>query len=216
MSKPLKDITGKKFGRLTVIGRDHDYPDNAAVWSCLCECGKTKSVRGYSLACGRTVSCGCYGDEARHKRSFVHGRAGTAAHEIWKSMRQRCYSKSCRDYPNYGKRGIIVCARWNDSFANFLEDMGEKPSPGMTIDRIDNDGPYSPENCRWATRMEQSQNRRSTRMLTYKGETKPMTVWSREYNLSRHILPSRIKAGWSPEEALKTPIGQKRGNHGVV
>lgn len=129
-----------------------------------------------------------------------HGKYGTPIYWLWSRMISRCGNPKYKDYPNYGGRGIRVCERWKD-FASFYADMGEKP-PGMSIDRIENDGHYEPGNCRWATPIEQSNNRRSNHRVTINGVTQTISQWARQYNLHRHTLYGRIKYGWDESNLL--------------
>ena len=146
------NITGQRFGHLVAVARQGTAPDGHVLWWCRCDCGKTKLIPGGSLRSGSTKSFGCY-----HSQQYHH-RSKTPIWNCWKNMLQRCYNPKNPCYKNYGGRGIIVCDRWKE-FVNFLADMGERPA-GMSLDRINNDGNYEPGNCRWATRKQQSQNRR--------------------------------------------------------
>lgn len=125
----------------------------------------------------------------------------------WKRMIERCCNPKDTNYARYGGRGITVCARWRESSSAFFDDMGPKPSPDLTLDRIDNDGPYEPANCRWATRREQTRNKRTNVRLTHNGRTQCVVDWAREHGLDPKTLASRLKMGWSMERALSTPAG---------
>ena len=202
--KPYKDMTGRQFGRLKVIRRDGTYKNTRqALWLCRCDCGNTARVPGNSLRRGLSQSCGCL------KGGVVrHGRAGDPIHNIWLSMRQRCSNPSGAAYGRYGGRGIRVCKRWQ-VFENFLKDMGERPSPDMTIERINNDGNYCPSNCRWASRQDQANNTRRNKWLnTTDG---PMTVAqaARRVGIRYGAMVHRIKAGW-PDKDLLLPKRQGR------
>jgi hypothetical protein len=154
------DITDQRFGRLTVIQRSANCRQGQARWLCKCDCGNLREVESSHLRRGQTQSCGCLARELLIKRSLRHGHARdkTPTYLTWKSMFRRCTTPTDPAYSRYGGRGIHVCKRWY-KFENFLADMGERP-PGKSIDRINNDEGYSPQNCRWATALEQTKNRR--------------------------------------------------------
>lgn len=203
-----KNRVGERFGRLLVTEAAGKKGGKNA-WHCACDCGNTCVVSGSQLVTGKTSSCGCLQRELTVARSFKHGAAKRGAHsrayKTWAGIMRRCYTVSNSQYSLYGGRGITVDARWHD-FANFLADMGE-PSPGQTIERVDNDGHYSPKNCIWADRTTQTRNRSVTRFVTYGGQTKPLPQWAEELGLPYSALYLRIyRRGWDVEKALKTPL----------
>lgn len=138
------------------------------------------------------------------------GRELTTEYRAWCKMKERCYNQRNNQYPNYGGRGIRVCDRWRDSFAAFLEDMGRKPSKSHSMDRIDSDGDYGPDNCRWADHITQQNNRRNNRLFEIDGRTQSLTVWCREYGVPFGRVRSRLTYGWSIKPALVAPLGSTR------
>lgn len=205
---------GTVFGRLTVIGNSEPYVDKNG-WKhgaslVRCECGKEKSVRNGKLRNGSTVSCGCLRLQKSVERILLlktHGLTKTSEHRIWSQIKSRCSNnKDEQKYGNYGGRGIAVCERWLNSFEAFLEDMGPRPSNKHSIDRINNDGNYEPENCRWATSVEQQNNRRSNVLFTFYGKTMTLTQWSHIAQIKPSTVEKRLKRGWSEKEAFWTPV----------
>lgn len=203
------DLTGFKYGKLKVLGfagsgkRGHKY------WFCLCDCGNSVRVGRCDLTSGHTASCGCLQVEKTRKRCTKHGHSKrgkkSLIYGIWLSMLNRCRNPKYHQYKDYGGRGIQVCERWKESFENFLADMGERPQ-GKTLERNEVNGNYEPSNCRWATTIEQGNNKRNNVFLTYNGETKTISQWNRYFGFGKNIVSGRLRLGWSVEKALTTPI----------
>lgn len=194
----VKDETGNIYGKLTVIAFI-GLRNNNARWFCRCECGNEVDVRGAMLRYGSHQSCGC----TRHTANNLYH---TAEHRAWSGMVQRCTNPKNTRYSDWGGRGITVCQRWKNSFLAFYEDMGPKPSPRHSIDRINNDGNYEPNNCRWATPRQQTLNSRHARYLTHNGETLCITDWALRTGIKRLTIAARLEQGWSIAEALTQPV----------
>jgi hypothetical protein len=145
------------------------------------------------------------------KSPEAHGMSKSALYRIWINMLQRCYNPAADAYPNYGARGIYVCDRWRNSFRAFFDDKSPRP-PGTSLERIDNDGPYSPENCRWEIRANQMRNKRSNRLLTFNGKTLTLVEWAERIGITGEAVAARLKAGWSIEVALTKPASDTRAS----
>ncbi len=209
----LIDLTGKKFGKLTVLSREESYR-KIPRWVCGCECGNTKVIRGAELRYRKTKTCGCRDLCKENNPFYKHGMTGSKFWVKWRSMKQRCLDKNSSGYHKYGARGVGVCDRWI-SFENFKEDMyqsyekhvkeyGEKDT---TLDRVNAKGNYEPGNCRWATNLIQGRNRTNNRYLTYNGKTMTMTEWGKEVNIDESVIERRLNLlKWSTEDALTRPL----------
>lgn len=203
------DLTGQKFGRLTVIKRAGSTKNRVTEWLCRCDCGNEKVIRADRLQRGTTQSCGCFHREAvaeRNKARSVHCGRYTRLYYIWQGLKGRCLNVNNPKYNSYGERGIVVCDEWKDSFEAFrMWAMANGYEDTLTIDRIDVNGNYEPSNCRWATNEEQQNNKRDNHVLTYNGETHTVSEWAKILKLKQQTLDRRLHRGWSVEKALTTP-----------
>lgn len=199
-NKAIKNIVGNKFGRLTVMSFAGTSSGRSR-WDCRCDCGNTIIVVGGSLISGNTKSCGCFNLEGRRNRKLTHGQHGSPEYNTWGHMIARCERPSCKDFQYYGARGIKVCDRWRE-FSNFFADMGKKPSPKHSIDRINNNGNYEPSNCYWATHKEQMRNRRTNHLLAFNGQTLCIAAWAEKLHLSKRTIQYRLRLGWAVERVL--------------
>jgi hypothetical protein len=208
-----KQIAGMKFGRLSVLSRAGNDKHGSAMWNCVCDCGVTGVFKGRNLTIGKTKSCGCWLLEQRRSPK-KHGHTSrtlgaTSEYSAWKAMRQRCENPNNRSWKDYGGRGITVCDRWH-TFSNFLQDMGKKPSPNLSIERVENNSGYTKENCIWATKRVQNRNKRNNIILTHNGKSQTIKDWANEYGLLFGTLYFRILRGWPMEKALTPPQEQFR------
>lgn len=202
----ILDLTGQRFGRLTVLRREGTSGDGQKTYLCRCDCGTEKVVKSGNLRSGRTKSCGCFCREQTARRnieSAKHGGCGSRLYGIWYDMRQRCSYEKSINWHLYGGRGIRVCDEWQQDFEKFRDwalENGYKDD--LQLDRIDNDGNYEPSNCKWSTRSEQGNNRRTCAYVTIGGETKSVSEWCKETGVNRMVAYSRIRNGWNPEDAV--------------
>lgn len=187
-----------KYNRLTLVRHDKTI-EGKSYWICTCDCGTVCSIRIDSVKNGHTKSCGCFKKERDSQTK--HGKVYTRMYTIWTGMIQRCSNSRSTGYHKYGGRGITVCERWL-KFENFYKDMGDPPKKEYSLDRLDNNGNYTPENCRWSSPMEQAQNTRTNRMITYNGRTQPLIVWARELGIDYQALRGRLHYGWTVERAF--------------
>lgn len=190
----IVDLTGKRFGSLTVVERAGKIGNHIA-WICKCDCGTvTKPIAGNNLKNGHVKSCGCY---------KKHGMTGTRLYSIWAGMKSRCYNKKHIHYGDYGGRGITICDEWLNDFSAFAKwSLANGYTDELTIDRKDNTRDYSPDNCRWAAKKEQQNNRRNNIVIEYKGKSQTLLQWSEELHIDYHKLLMRIKRGWEIEKAF--------------
>lgn len=214
------DHTGQTFGRLLVLrpAEESRYGGKKA-FVCLCECGTEKIIVGTSLRRGLSRSCGCQTIQWGNQSRKTHGLARHRLVGTWRSMKQRCYNPNHDAYARYGGRGIKVCERWH-ALENFVADNEALAKPGLTLDRRDNDGDYTPDNCRWITPKEQGRNRSVNRLITVDGRTQCVAAWAEEYGVRPNLILERLERNWPEDEAVTTPptpkqllrkVGQERG-----
>lgn len=205
----FKDLTGERFGYLTVIGFDHKGDDYKSYFKVRCDCGKEIIVQGYQLTSGHTKSCGCKKGEMNGEVHKKHSRSGSRIYRIWCGIKNRCLNTHLKVYPLYGGRGIKICDEWigDNGFQNFYDwAMANGYDDTLTIDRVDNDKGYSPDNCRWVDMKIQSNNTRRNVCFEYNGETLTISQIARKYNMPYKLLYKRLhNFGWTVEEAVNKP-----------
>ncbi|WP_049041837.1 hypothetical protein [Clostridium sporogenes] len=212
------DLTGKKFERLTVLERAGISKNGHITWKCKCDCGNETIVDGSSLRGGNTKSCGCLAIEKSTERvvclTATHKMSNTRIFRIWYGVKIRCEKPYSKNYDNYGGRGIKICDEWSDTekgFMNFYNwSMANGYNKRLSIDRIDVNGNYEPNNCRWITNKEQQRNKRNNHLITYNNKTKCLIEWASIYNILPETIQMRIsRYNWSIEKALTTPVKNK-------
>jgi len=207
----VRDLKGQRFGRLVVLYDTGERKHRNVVWHCRCDCGNEVDVRGGDLASGNTKSCGCYNRERAAEACTVHGMARHGKqHSVywtWHNMLQRCENPNNKRYKDYGGRGITVCDEWHDPQIFISWALASGWEKGLALDRIDNNGNYKPDNCRFVTPKENSRNKRNNHLITFDGKTQTMAQWAEEVNIPYHILKDRInKLHWPIERALTEPV----------
>lgn len=204
--KPFKlrrDLTGQKFEKLTVLSFAYMDNKHRSYYLCQCECGNKKVIKGQALLQGDAKSCGC----SRYSNRIKHNLSNTRLYKIWNHMINRCYNPKDQAYKNYGKRGISVCAEWkNDVSSFYCWALANGYQDDLTIDRKDNNGNYSPENCHFVNYKIQSNNRRSNHSIKINNETHNLTEWAKIYNIHYSTIIQRLKRGWSEYDAVTTPL----------
>lgn len=199
---PRLELRGQRFGRLMVVQRTRQDSFGAWKWQCRCDCGAVTEVRGAQLTAGRSHACSSC---ATSLANTTHGMTGTPLYRRWRAMVERTGNPQSSDYRNYGGRGIAVCGRWR-GFEAFAEDMGPTFDKRLELDRIDVNGEYSPENCRWATRIEQQRNRRNNHRIEWCGLNLTVEEWGERLGLKPNTITTRIRRGWSIERALTKDV----------
>ena len=239
MNARVIDMTGNRYASLIALRPSGSAKSGDLKWQFRCDCGSEFEANGYYARSGKIISCKKCGLERTRIASVKHGLSETPEFYIWTGIHTRCYNQNATSYKNYGARGVVICDRWKDSFENFLLDMGERPSNNHSIDRIDNDGNYSPENCKWSTPKEQANNKRNNVKVTIDGVTKNISAWKHEFGMNVsaasfrrvHGLSGRNKAistvrqivyggvsdtisGWSKRTGIKPTTIAMRINYG--
>lgn len=201
----FEDLTNQKFGRLTVIKRFKDESKKTK-WECLCDCGNTKTIDGSNLKNGHTKSCGCYLKEF----NASHNMYKTKIYAVWSSMKRRCNckNKNSKYYKNYTARNIKLCDEWNDFLTFYEWAIKNGYQEGLTIDRIDNNGDYTPENCRWITNLEQQNNKRNNHFIEYNNEVHTIAEWSRILGIKYSTLANRIQKGYDIEKVFEKVVSK--------
>ena len=209
----FRDLTGQRFGRLVAIRAERDVEGRRYNWICQCDCGNTIKASSISLTTRRRQSCGCIMHEILIKRNTTHGKSRERLYRVWKGMRSRCYNPNHTSYAKYGGRGIEVCESWRTSYEAFREwalATGYDPNAPYgecTLDRIDVNGGYSPDNCRWVNEFLQANNKRDNRYITFNGKTMSVSDWGKELGIDQSVLYARLNnLKWSEEKALTTPV----------
>lgn len=211
MAKNPKEIVGLRFGKLTVTRFTGKRQGTQSIFECQCDCGNTTNVRRQHLLSGHTKSCGCLQSESAKERNTKHGKSSDRIAAIWYGMRKRCFCKTASTFKNYGGRGITMCDDWKNDFSAFYSwAMKNGYAENLTIDRIDVNGDYCPENCRWITNEEQQNNRRTSRYVTFGGETRTVKDWAEITGIKYKTLIGRLNNGkWNVEQALTTTVKEK-------
>lgn len=215
MPRKTHNLLNRRFGSLLVIAKGDDIINkngsHSSAWVCRCECGNVKTVVATTLLSGATKSCGCLAIKTRTS----HGGSKTRPYNIWTNIKQRCNNSNNSGYKNYGGRGIKVCDAWQDDYAEFERWAYQNGyNDTLTIDRINNDGDYTPRNCRWVDKHTQDNNKRTNVMLEYDGERHTLMEWSKIRGVSYHLLQGRHKLGWTAKEIIETPVQQHKRRGG--
>lgn len=210
----FKDLTGIQFGRLIAIKTIGLDNNKGYIWECKCECGTICQVRSHDLVRGATKSCGCLHRETivGNKFATIHGQYGTDLFNTWRHIKERCLLTYNKNYNHYGGRGITICNEWKENYFVFKDwSINNGYSKGLSIDRINNDGNYEPNNCRWTTMKVQGNNRSTNIFVTYQDKTQTLSQWSEEKGINKGTLYGRFRKGWKDEKLFSEP--DKRFSH---
>lgn len=209
----VDNFKDRHFGDLLVVERRGSDEKGQALWLCRCKCGTEKIIRGHDLK-GGTSSCGC--SRIKNTGLYKHGLSNTKLHGLWRNIKDRCYNPRNKSYRFYGERGIKMCDEWFVDFVAFYEWSHQNGyKDGLQIDRIDTNGDYSPDNCRWVSKITQANNTRRNLNITMNGQTKTMAEWCKELGLNYHSVQTRTYKGWDPILALTTPFDKRQSQRKV-
>lgn len=197
---------GHRFGLLAVVGEVERTTPGPRRWSCQCDCGENTVVAQNNLTSGNSTSCGCQRKSTLIRRNTTHGRSNDPEYVSWLGIKHRCLNSRSNLYSHYGGRGIKVDLRWIESYEAFITDVGRKPTPAHSIERIDVNGNYEPTNVTWATQKEQTRNTRRSRRVTINGITKTVSAWAEDVGLSPYCIYRRLNAGWPEAQAVTSPL----------
>ena len=204
----IRDLTGQKFNMLTAIKIAERNP---LKWECICDCGNVCKVRANNLTRGKQKSCGCLS----HKGNPTHKQCYTRVYRIYAKIKRRCFAEDDPSYPRYGGRGITMCDEWRESFESFANwSYANGYRDDLSIDRIDNNGNYTPDNCRWADSYSQANNKRNNRFISYQGKTQTLANWCKEKNMSYNVVWFRLSQGWTFEDAISKKVTRKGKHNG--
>jgi len=207
----FQNLTGKTFTRLTVIRRGENTNNGHVKWECQCSCGNKVNVEARSLKTKNTMSCGCLKKELDKTKTYKHGMTGTPEYKVWDAMKGRCLCLTNKRFKDYGGRDITVCAKWEKSFVNFYKDVGPRPK-NHTLERIDNNKGYYPENVKWATQKEQANNTRQNHLINLHGWIMSIAQWATFSGVRQGTIRNRLYPGWPAEKAIFKPIDKSK-NH---
>lgn len=208
------DLTGQRFGFLTVAKRAENDNQGKAIWECKCDCGNMHTVSRTDLKNSHVKSCGCYTKEFQKTSHIKHGLKYTRLYRTWNDMKDRCYNPKCHAYSNYGGRGISICEEWKNNVVNFYNwAMSNGYTDELSIDRINVNGNYEPSNCRWVTMKVQQNNKTTNRIIEFNGASHNLSEWAKIFKIPYMNMKSRIKDGWSIEKISNTPVKHYKGRN---
>lgn len=210
-----QDLTGHKYGRLTVLSLEYSTKKKQYHWRCKCDCGNITHASEWQLTTSNSKgkkSCGCLAHDILVRRSTTHCHSHDPLYVTWRNMKTRCYNHNYELYHRYGGRGIKICEEWLDFDHFYKWSIENGYAKGLSIDRIDNDKDYSPDNCRWTTPTVQARNTRRSKFVEYNGQLKTVAEWAEEYGVTYHILSSRLYRGWSMDDAINIPAKTQKAH----